>query len=133
MSPEEKAAFPERSNDMLGQPAEQTQEPLVSATHCLVTILRACVVPGPVGIPGVNLRSAPPLPLVRICPNPAFITVFALLSSLMLSSFSHKVGVYMHVCVFALAGTVMVPIPSLSTWIEWEHTLRGSKDRHVTV
>lgn len=116
---------------MLGQPIEQTQEPLVSATHCLVTILRASVVPRPGGIPGVNLFPASPLPPVRICPNPAFITVFALLSSLMLPSLSHKVGVHMHVYVFALADTVMVPIPSLSTWIEWEHTLGGSEDRHV--
>lgn len=104
---------------MLGQPAEQTQEPLVSATHCLVTILRDSVVPGPAGIPGVNPFPAPPLPPVRICSNPAFINVFALLSSLMLSSLPHKEGVYMCVClcVFALACAVMVPIPSLSTWI----------------
>lgn len=115
---------------MLGQPTEQTQEPLVSATHCLDTMLRASVVPRPGGDTGG--KSFPPsLPPVRICPNPAFITVFALLSSLMLSSLSHKVGVYMHVCVFALADTVMVPIPTLSTWVEWEHTLGGSKDRLV--
>lgn len=53
--------------------------------------------PGPAGILGINPLPSPLLPPIRIYPNPAFITVFALLSSLMLPSSSHKVGVYMRV------------------------------------
>lgn len=50
--------------------------------------------PGLRKTPGLNLLLLPP---IRILPNPTFIGVFALWSSLMLSSFSHKAGVYMHV------------------------------------
>lgn len=48
----------------------------------------------------VNPFSSPQLPFRRLSPNPSFIALFALLSSLMLSSVSRKVDVYMHVCLF---------------------------------
>ena len=75
---------------------------------------RASVLPGPVGIPGVNPRSSLQLPPVRIRPILLLSLVFALLSSLMLSSVSHKVGVYTQLCVsvwLGLRGNASHPVP----------------------